>query len=98
MTSYSSDHVLVGPFRSKWPAKAGLSELVSRHLVSTNDAGCLTMHDQMRDMGRNLLEKCQEAGSGVNSSCTICRTKRTRLWEEGASKWLAQVRYLTILA
>jgi hypothetical protein len=98
MTSYSSDHVLVGPFRSKWPAEAGLSELVSRHLISKDDNGCLKMHDQMRDMARNLLEKRQEAGSGVNSRCRECCMPRTRFWEdwkEDASEWLAQVRYHT---
>ena len=50
-------------------AESTLGNLISRSLVSVDDSGQLKMHDQLRDMGRNIIVK-------ENSRAAL----RSRIW------------------
>jgi hypothetical protein len=51
---------------------SGLQNLMDRSLVKVNDKGSLVMHDQLRDMGRQIVKE----DSGYE-----CR-KQSRIWDK----------------
>jgi hypothetical protein len=44
-------------YRSGWEGSLGLWKLLNRCLVEVDSENCLRMHDHLRDLGRDLVEK-----------------------------------------
>ena len=60
------------------PPKKSFNMLIERSLVNVDEGGCIEMHDQLRDMGRMIVEKDEEyLGTRVWSVDSIPSTQIT---------------------
>ncbi len=52
---------------SQYTSTSSLENLMNRSLVKVNDKGNLVMHDQLRDMGRQIVKKASSYDCGNQS-------------------------------